>query len=135
MNGLKRPEAVHHPRALRIAIACWLAAVSWVELAVVVTFLILGLVTRKPALGTPFMLALGLFVGTVVVYVLVALPIRCTTCSRRLLVETLGPKATGAHKRGKLDYWATSVVDVLLSRLLTCMYCGAKYRLKERSLE
>ncbi len=130
MNGLTGPDAVHHPRALRIAIACWLAAVSWVELGTIVVLLVLGLVTRKPTLGTPFMLAVGLFLGTVAVYVLIALPIRCTTCSRRLLVETLGPKAKNAHKRGQLDYWATSVVDALLSQVVTCMYCGAKFRLK-----
>jgi len=128
MNSANLAEATHHPKSARILSASWLAVLSWGELVIVVILLIAGLVTKRPELSMPFMLILGLLVCTVALYVLVALPLKCMHCGRRFLFETLGAKAPQARRRGRLDYWATAVIDVILLRRVTCMYCGREHR-------
>jgi DNA-directed RNA polymerase subunit RPC12/RpoP len=121
-------ESTRHPQGARILAACWLAVLSWGELVVVVVLLLLGLVTKRAELNTVFVLTIGLLVSTVALYVLTALPLRCTHCGRRFLLETMGAKAARARKRGSLDYWATAVIDGILLRRVTCMYCGTEHR-------
>jgi len=128
MNSANLAEATPHPKAARILLASWLAVLSWAELVIVVILLIAGLVTKRPELSTPFMLVLGLLVCTVGLYVVVAFPLKCMHCERRFLFETLGAKAPQARRRGRLDYWATAVIDVILLRRVTCMYCGTEHR-------
>jgi len=128
MSSPNVAEAGRHPKGRRILLASWVAVLSWAELAIVVVLLIAGLVTKSAELNTPFMLALGLLVCTVALYVVIALPLKCMHCGRRLLFETLGAKAPQARRRGRLDCWATAVIDVTLLRRVTCMYCGAEHR-------
>jgi len=119
-----------HLKAGRILLASWLAVLAWGELVIVVIVLIAGLVTKRPELSAPFVLVLGLLVSTVALYVVVALPLKCIHCGRRFLFETLGAKSPQARRRGRLDYWATAVIDVILLRRVTCMYCGTEHRVK-----
>ena len=128
MSSTNLAQVTSHPKAGRILLASWLAVLSWGALVMVVILLIAGLVTKRPELGTPFVLVLGLLVATVALYVVVALPLRCIHCGRRFLFETLGAKAPQARRRGRLDYWATAVIDVILLRRVTCMYCGTEHR-------
>jgi len=128
MSPANSADAALHPKAARIRVASWLAVLSWAALLIVVILLIAGLVTRRPELSTPFMPGLGLLACTVVLYVVIALPLKCIQCGRRFLFETLGAKAPQARRRGRLDYWATAVIDVMLRRRVTCMYCGTEHR-------
>jgi len=79
---------------------------------------------RAPALITGLV-----FILAGVVYLLLAIYLKCPACSRRFLIQTYAPKSDKARTKWKMDYGAFVVIDALSSRSFVCMYCGTKYLL------
>jgi predicted DNA repair protein MutK len=110
-----------------ILFACYLVALSWVELIALIVVMTAGFITHSQALTTPFIVFLVALIFTVAIYVGVALSIRCSSCGRRMLIETLGAKHPKAKKVLGLDHWASNVVNVIRVGRFNCMYCGVEH--------
>jgi hypothetical protein len=120
--------AVMERRTLqRLFLACWLAILARI-------FLIVSLITTPVALISYgmwellYVVQLGILVVVLVVYIGLAFVLRCPNCSKRLLVELMGPKHPAARKAKRLDYWGTIVWSVVRHQEFTCMHCGVSYR-------
>jgi hypothetical protein len=111
----------------RLFLACWLAILARI-------FLIVSLVTTPVALISYgmwellYLVQLGILVVVLVVYIGLAFVLRCPNCSKRLLVESMGPKHPVARKEKHLDYWGTIVWSVVRHQQFACMHCGVLYR-------
>ena len=113
-------------------ITCIIAAICWILLF---TFLI-GLLLHN--LGIKFHLFFviwePLFIGWLLlslVYILLAFGFHCPNCDKRFLVQTSKEKHPNARKFRLLNYWSTSIINVLFDNKFTCMYCGNSYRTKQ----
>ena len=69
------------------------------------------------------------------VYLALAIYLKCPLCYRRFLIQTYDAKSDKARTKWKMDYWAFVVIDVLLKRSFVCMYCGTKYLVNKASGE
>jgi len=77
-----------------------------------------------------FVSILLMAVATGVAVIALEYRLRCDSCKRRFMFEDLGSKHRQARRRGSLTHWTSSVLDVLLSKSVTCMYCGQTFRVE-----
>ena len=109
-------------------VACWLALFG-------ISVLILELAATPIALlersswEVIYGASLGASVILLVMYIALALTLRCPACRQRFLIERRGPKHSAAHKP-PFGHWGTTVWHVVTLHQFTCMHCGAFCRLK-----
>jgi len=109
-------------------LACWLALLA-------ISVLILGLVATPIALlegsswDVIYSASLETSVILVVMYMALAVTLRCPACRRRFLIEWPGPEHSAARKP-PFRYWGTTVWDVVTLHQFTCMHCGTLCRVK-----
>lgn len=111
-----------------VLVACWLATLA-------INVLILGLVATPIAFlersrwNVIYWASLGTSVILVVMYMGLAVTLRCPACRRRFLIEWPGPKHSAARKP-PFGHWGTTVRDVVTLHQFTCMHCGTLCRVK-----
>jgi len=62
-----------------------------------------------------------------IVYLTLALYLKCPSCSKRFLFHRSKTKHANARTKWGMDYWGYVVIDVLSHRRFVCMYCGNEY--------
>ncbi len=118
------------PKPLLLLATCHVLFFAWAELFLFVFLFAIAAVTNTEYIATWSVIALIGLVIIAPIYVLLALQLRCPSCSRRFLIEDLKPKHPAAHKLPWLDHWATTAIDVVRWKKFTCMYCGQEFELK-----
>src|SRR5713101_4679323 len=115
-----------NPRALKVA--CISVLVSWISIVIIFGTLIAGYITHNDEeLRILAFCSIVLLIFAGLVYLALAIHLKCSLCSRRFLIRTYEPKSEKARTKWKMDYWALVVVDVLHSGTFVCMYCGTKF--------
>lgn len=119
-----------NPRALKVA--CISVLVCWISIVIIFGTLIAGYITHNDEeLRTLALCSIVLLILAGLVYLALAIYLKCSLCSRRFLIQTYEPKSDKARTKWKMDYWAFVVIDVLFRRSFVCMYCGAKYQVNK----
>ena len=124
-NAERRTSMIRaFPHTRRLRIASRLVASTWAWLLLLVILFVFRVGTKS--------LWLWLFAGLIVLGIasaVTAAGLKCPSCGRRVLHQTMGPKHPAADQRaqGLFDHWAVVVVKTLKKRPITCMYCGAQY--------
>jgi len=114
-------------RAKRLIWSCRLVVVVWFFAAAMGLFVV-GLAIGIPV---PRRLLVGTWWAFVVWgFLMIALEstFRCDHCRRRFMIEGFGAKHAAARRRGRMNYWASAIADVMWDRVFTCMYCGHQFR-------
>jgi len=109
---------------------CGVVLVAWIELILMAALLIGHWFTKFAWVADAFALVIVSLVATAIIYVPLALKIRCPHCTRRFLIEDFSGKNVNPGKYLGLACWANTVADVLRKSRFSCMYCGRRYRLK-----
>jgi hypothetical protein len=126
-DGGRRGGAIEHRTALRILVACWLAL--FVRAVIVVGLLVLpvALVHRRLWEGL-YAGLLAIISAAFLAYLGLVVTLRCPACQKPFLIERTGEQHPLARKGPHLDYWGTTVLDIVRGGGFTCMYCGTRHR-------
>lgn len=125
-----------HPQSKRLVFGSLLIFIEWIIIFLMVVAVILTKmdwleleVERSVASSV-----INIFIVAGILAILMALPIKCLNCGKRLLLETesKSDKHFRAVRYPCLNHWASIVVDCLFKRKITCMYCGEEYETKWR---
>jgi hypothetical protein len=110
---------------VRILAACWLGIClrGLVVLGLVGMLVALIDLAQWETLYESILALIALVFG---IHVALVLTLRCLTCHRRFLIDQGRTKHPGATRRPHLDYWGSTVLDILQRREFTCMYCGTR---------
>jgi hypothetical protein len=109
--------------------ASGLIFITWVLILVFIVLLLAGSMTKSPVIELATAAVLWIFVVSALFYTGLAFLLKCPSCNRRFLVESLDQKHRNAHKLKGLDHWATTVIDIGRNKRFTCMYCGQTFEL------
>lgn len=121
-----------HPQSSQIVSAAWFAVAAWATLALFI--ILFGLAQFQSLRGTWLFEAsivavvLTAFVCFGAAFIVLAVPIRCQACGKRLFVETSAPKHPRASRVFGMDHWASSVVNIVRHSQCNCMNCGSLIR-------
>ena len=115
-----------HPKPRVVIVASYLIVLAWAEIAVFIVFFLISAIGSSETLAGPATVALMCLIPTASCYFALALLLHCPYCNRRFLLQTLGKKHPSARTVLGMDYWATTVIDVITRAEVTCMYCGEK---------
>lgn len=108
--------------------------VAWVSIVVCLGILVAGYITRNDEeLRALAFCSIVVLILAALVYLALAIYLKCPVCSHRFLFQTYAPKSEKARTKWGIDYWAFVVVDVLLRRNFVCMYCGTNFVLTNTS--
>jgi hypothetical protein len=125
-----------YPSRASVVLPAYLCAAAWALL--LLWFGVLVLKVASDAAGFAWvpwaMLNAILYVllAVAVFYLLTTIFARCTKCERLIFVEGFREKSPDFLRTAGLNYFSTTVVNVLRQRPFQCMYCGAKFKLEER---
>ena len=112
-----------NPRALKVA--CISVLVGWISIVICFGTLIAGYITHNDEqLRILAFCSIVVLILSALVYLALAIYLKCPLCSRRFLIQTYETKSDKARTKWKIDYWAFVVIDVLLRRSFVCMYWG-----------
>lgn len=101
-------------------------------IVIVLGILIAGYITHNDEeLRTLAFCSIVVLILAGLVYLALAIYLKCPLCSRRFLIQTYEPKSGKARTKWKMDYWAFVVIDFLFRRSFVCMYCGTKYQVNK----
>lgn len=119
------------PRKILLKITCTFVVICWFLLFI---FLI-GLLLHN--FGFEFnlfsILWKYLLIGCLLfalAYIIMAFFFHCPHCDKRFLIQTNEEKHRNAQKIRILNYWSTTIMNIVLNNKFTCMYCGNSYRTK-----
>ena len=107
-------------------LTAYLACTSWVLLSALLISTCIAHIN-----AVPFVTSLCLFMPVAIVYACVASRGHCPKCGDHIFIEKMTKKHHKAHKRRFLNYWASVVIDIILVKEFTCMYCGKQTQLSE----
>ena len=123
-----------YPSRTSVLLPAYLCAAAWALLALWLVVLVLTVVSDALGLGwipwSTTSAVLYVVLGTAALYLLTALFARCIKCERLIFVEGFRDKAPNFVRTGRLNYFSTTVVNVLRRRPFQCMYCGATFKLE-----
>lgn len=118
----------------------FLTAVCWANVAcwLLIGGFCIGIVAYNLGLKVDILVENGelLFysmIGSLVIAVASLFCFRCPHCGRLFLIETWESKHPSASKRNGVNYFGSVIIDVLLLKKFTCMYCGTGYLTKKKS--
>ncbi|MBY0266559.1 MAG: hypothetical protein K2W84_09125 [Burkholderiales bacterium] len=120
-----------YPSTKSILLPAYLCAAAWAFLAAWFALFLVSLTGWIPAAF--LMGVLYVFLVIAALYVLAALFAPCLNCERLIFVEGFRKKSPTFVRNGGLNYFSTTVVNVLKRRPFQCMYCGAAFRLSGKS--
>ena len=103
--------------------------IAWALLLLFFVFLLFGSLGKMRGPDWLIVGTLWAFVASALAYAIVAFQLRCPSCNRRFLVESLAQKHPHARKLKGIDHWATTVIDIVKRKKFTCMYCGQEFEL------
>ena len=128
------PDVTAYPDRASVLLPAYLCAAGWALLGLWTTVLVLKL--GSDALGLSWIpwgaviAVLYVFLGIAGLYLLTAMFARCTKCESLIFVEGFRDKAPSFVRAGGLNYFSTTVVNVLRRRPFQCMYCGTMFKLE-----
>lgn len=120
-----------YPSAKSILVPAYLCAAAWALLATWFALFLISLTGLIP--GSLLMGVLYVFLAIAALYLIVALFAPCLTCERLIFVEGFRAKSPTFVRNGGLNYFSTTVVNVLRRRPFQCMYCGTAFKLPGNS--
>lgn len=121
-----------NPRTLKVA--CISVLVGWVSVVICFGTLVAGYITQNDdQLRTLAFCSIVVLIFAALVYLALAIYLKCPACSRRFLIQTYEPKSDKARTKWNMDYWTFVVIDTLFRRSFVCMYCGTKCFLSNTS--
>ena len=124
-RNFARESPVYFPHPARLLAASIVVFGAW--FCLLVFFLSLALTAVGLVKSQTFVLAsLGVFLGLAVVYLGLALTLRCPNCKKHVTVQW-GSTPPFAEPMLKLDGWASVIARVALKRRFRCMYCGQQF--------
>jgi hypothetical protein len=99
--------------------------VGWISILICLGTLVAGYITHNDdQLRALAFCSIVVLILSALVYLALAVYLKCPSCSRRFLIQTYEPRSDKARTKWKMDYWAYVVIDVLFRRTFVCMYCG-----------
>ena len=119
-------RTVSFPSSRTLRTACIIVLIAWIALALSLLFTLVGSIGHLEELGKPAIVSLFVLIFAVLIYIPLAISLKCLVCRRRFLIQTDEVKHENARTKWRLDVWALVVIDVLLRGTFVCMYCGTK---------
>lgn len=120
----------YYRHSMKLMLTSYLVIASWLLLLLCILLFIYGFIEinfNHQILYVSFYAFL--FLSSMAIFF--GLTLKCPNCDKRFLMETLGIKHRNAKHLYHLDYWASTVIDVIFNKQFTCMYCGKTVNLKK----
>ena len=117
-----------YSKNILLRITCIFAAICWLLLFLFLIGLLINNLGFNLYLFSVFWKPF--FIGWLVfslAYILLALTFHCPHCKKRFLIQTNDKKHRDAQKLRILNYWSSTIINILFDNKFTCMYCGNKY--------
>ena len=117
-----------YSKNILLRITCIFAAICWLLLCLLLIALLIY--NLEVNLYFFFVFWKPLFIGWLlfaIAYILLALTFHCPHCKKQFLIQTNEKKHPHAQKSRILNYWSTTIINILFDYKFTCMYCGNKY--------
>ena len=112
----------YYSHSKELVLTSYLVLASWLLLLFCILLFIYGFIEidfNHKILYLTFYIFL--FISTIAISL--SLTHKCPNCDKRFLMETPGIKHQNAKHLYHLDYWASTIVDVIFNKQFTCMYC------------
>ncbi len=119
-----------HPQASLIALVSWLVVFGWGCLIGLLFSIIFGMLKYSDIALPAFMVFALALVASTVFSLALSMPVKCPNCGEKILRQTHKKKHPDAICYPGLDYWSSAILNCLIKRQLTCMYCGNTYTCK-----
>ena len=120
-----KPNPFPHPRTLMVA--CNSVLVGWISIVICFGTLVAGYITHNDdQLRALAFCSIVVLIFSALVYLTLAIYLKCPSCARRFLYQSDETKHANARTKWKMDYWAYVVIDILCRRTFVCMYCGSE---------
>lgn len=121
-----------HPQSRLIVLASMLVAAAWLALIALIGSMACGVLECSPSAEPLFLYAAAALVALCAVALVLVHSIKCPNCRSRMFTQTYEPKHGNVARYGMLDYWSSAVLDCLIRKKITCMYCGNRFLCNER---
>lgn len=120
------------PRALLLTMAALIVFVAWSSILVFLALLAVNFAGLFRTSESLVVSVLGVTLGCIPLYLLLAFMLRCPKCHRQVLTQ-MSSNPPHAEKLWQMDGWASVVVRILFSGSFRCMHCGQRYFVRESS--
>jgi len=108
-------------------VACNSVLVGWISIVICFGTFVAGYITQNDdQLRALAFCSIVVLIFSALVYLTLAIYLKCPSCARRFLYQSDETKHANARTKWKMDYWAYVVIDVLFRRSFVCMYCGSE---------
>jgi hypothetical protein len=123
------------PHRVAIRAAAYLVVVAWaIIFAIFPAALLLALLTRERYVPVYLLLLVGAIVIVLPCYLVIALLLRCPSCHRRILVQSVTNPPHGEPSKS-MNAWGRLILRVAFNGRFRCMYCGQQYWTRDPVLE
>ncbi len=122
----------YYNHSIKLMITSYFVMASWLLLLLCILLFIYGFIKidfNHKILYVSFYAFL--FISSMAIFL--GLTHKCPNCDKRFLMETPEIKHQNAKHLYHLDYWASTVIDVIFNKQFTCMYCGKTVSLKNNT--
>lgn len=127
---MMRLNTNYYNHSMKLILTSYFVIISWLLLLLCILLFIYGFIEmdfNRKILYVSFYVFL--FISFTAIFL--GLTHKCPNCNKRFLMETPSIKHQNAKHLYHLDYWASTVIDIIFNKQFTCMYCGKTMRLKK----